>query len=62
MKQEDYDTICDKLYAIRDDVSHNNLIHALLLARELYEMLLVKIADKQDIDCKLNCEVEDDRV
>ena len=58
MKQEEVETICDKLYAIRDAVNHMGMLYALPMVRDLYEMILVKVADKKDAGCKLNCEVD----
>lgn len=50
-------TICEMMYQMRDAVEANNIHVAIYISRQINEKLLDMLADKEDIDCKLNCEV-----
>jgi hypothetical protein len=60
MRQYELNSICDILYKIRDNVNTGRLEMALVMVRELYETLVIKVHNKEKSGCKLDCEVKDE--
>ena len=60
MRQFEVNSICDILYKIRDNVNAGKLKLALVLARELYESLVIKVGNKESSGCTLECEKKDE--
>ena len=52
-------TICDMMYMMRDAVEANNIAVAIYISRQINEKLLQMAQDKEDINCRLECEVKE---
>lgn len=53
-------TVCEKLYKLRDAVAAGDLHCALFLSRDVHEKIRELIANKENADCALNCEISHD--
>ena len=54
-------TICEMMYMMRDAVEANNLHVAIYISRQINEKLMQMVQDKEDISCKLECEIKHDQ-
>lgn len=50
-------SVCDKLYALRDAVQRDDLDCALNMAREVYEKLVYLVQAKEKANCTLDCTI-----
>lgn len=53
------DTLCEKLYRLRDAVNANKLQYALMLSREVHDKLSELVYGNLPKDCSLDCEIKD---
>lgn len=51
-------SVCDKLYALRDAVQRDDLDCALKMAREIYEKIVYLVQVREKINCSLDCAVK----
>lgn len=49
------DTICELLYKLRDSVNSGKLEYALMLSREVHDLISHLIYSKQPMGCILDC-------
>lgn len=52
-------TICEKLYRLRDAVNAHKLQYALMLSREVHDKLAQLVYGNESIECTLDCEIKD---
>lgn len=58
MNKADASNTCEVLYKLRDAVMANNIPLALIMCREVNDRLMALSVMKEDINCKLNCEIK----
>ena len=52
-------SVCDKLYMLRDAVQRDDLECALKMAREVYEKIVYLVQVREKTNCTLDCSIKD---
>ena len=53
-------SVCELMYIMRDAVQEGKLSVAVFLSREIHDKLLILIANKESIQCTLDCCIDED--